>query len=151
MHLLRSEPLARRPGRRDRESGSTAVEFVILTPVLMLILILLVQVAMYVFAEHVAATAAQAGDRAAREDLPSDPSGWKTSVNDAVTSWVGDLIGDGVDGPVTVTTGVVPKVASQCAPQTVTVTVQFEMISLFGGLKATGVSAGPVENFYLDC
>lgn len=152
MQSLSLPPLHRRPGRRDRESGSTAIEFVFWTPLLLIILLALVQIGLYLFAEHVAATAAQAGARAGRQDEPGDPGGWQAPASAAAVAWVNELIGSGVAGPVTAT----PTIAGvtrpvQCAPPVVTVQVAFTMNSLFGGMHVHAQSAGPVENFYPDC
>jgi hypothetical protein len=141
----------RRPGRRDRESGSTAIEFVFLTPVLMIILLALVQTAMYLFAQHVAATAAQAAARAGREDQPADPGGWTTASRNAANSWIGDLLGDAADDVVITPVLVQPVPPSPCVPPNITVTVTFSMASLLGSFGAHGQSQGPVENFYPDC
>jgi Flp pilus assembly protein TadG len=151
VHTLIMPAKERRAGRRDRESGSTAVEFVFLTPLLMIILLALVQIAMYVFAQHVAATAAQAAARAGREDQPADPGGWTTASRDAADSWINDLIG-GAAGDVKVTpTLLAPVPNTPCTPPTITVTVTFSMAALLGSFQAHGQSQGPVENFYPDC
>jgi hypothetical protein len=50
----------------------TAIEFVILTPMMFLILMLTVQFAMYLFAKQAAQAAVQAGARKAREEAAAD-------------------------------------------------------------------------------
>jgi hypothetical protein len=61
----------RRAGRRLRasdDSGMTAIEFVVLTPLMFIILMLTVQFAMYFFAKQAAQAAVQGGARKAREE-----------------------------------------------------------------------------------
>ena len=53
----------RASGRRTSDSGMTAIEFVVLTPVLFFMIFATVQFALYFFADHVAQAAAQAGAR----------------------------------------------------------------------------------------
>ena len=146
-----SQPAARRSGRRDRESGSTAIEFVFLTPILMLILLALVQTAMYVFAEHVAATAAQAAARTAREDQPGDPGGWVKQSRSAGESWIDDLLGSAATS-VNVDPRLLAAVPDNaCTPPNIHVVVTFSMASLLGdNFQVHGESQGPVENFYPD-
>ncbi|MFC0041428.1 TadE/TadG family type IV pilus assembly protein [Actinomadura rayongensis] len=57
-------------GRRD--GGASAIEFAILTPVLLLVLLATVQFAMVYHARQVALAAAQAGARVARTDAGGD-------------------------------------------------------------------------------
>lgn len=57
---------SRRSLRDDR--GMTAIEFVILTPMLFLLLMLTVQFALYLFAKQAATAAVQDGARTAREE-----------------------------------------------------------------------------------
>ncbi|POM27255.1 TadE-like protein [Actinomadura rubteroloni] len=57
-------------GRRD--GGASAIEFAILTPVLLLVLLASVQFAMVYHARQVALAAAQAGARVARTDTGGD-------------------------------------------------------------------------------
>ena len=62
---------SRRAGRRLRasdDSGMTAIEFVVLTPLMFLILLLTVQFAMFFFAKQAAQAAVQDGARRAREE-----------------------------------------------------------------------------------
>jgi Flp pilus assembly protein TadG len=136
-----------RAGRRGRESGSTAVEFVLWTPLLLLMLLALVQLGLYLFAQHVATTAAQAGARAGRQDEPSDPNGWKTTASSAAVAWINDLIGKDISGNVS-TVPTMTRAANACTPPIVEVTVTFTTTSLFGSFHVHGESQGPVENFY---
>jgi Flp pilus assembly protein TadG len=82
-----------RGGRSLRDDrGMTAIEFVILTPLLFLMLMLMVQFALYLFAKQAATAAVQEGARKAREqaatgtlpqdcDAPSAP--WQQQAVDA--------------------------------------------------------------------
>lgn len=137
-----------RAGRRGPESGSTAVEFVFWTPLLLLILLALVQLGLYLFALHVAETAAQAGDRAARQDEPSDKH-WVTDSDLIATQWVNDLMGPDITGNVDPEPRISP-VVNQCTPQTVTFTISFTTASLLGHFQVKAQSQGPIENYYPD-
>src|SRR5512139_1719857 len=81
----------RRAGRRLRasdDSGMTAVEFVVLTPLMFIILMLTVQFAMYFFAKQAAQSAVQSGARKAREEAAKgctgqvavDPVNWQSGL-----------------------------------------------------------------------
>jgi Flp pilus assembly protein TadG len=140
-------PALRRPaGRRDQESGSTAIEFVLWTPLLLIMLIALVELGLYVFAEHVAATAAQAGARAGRQEEPANGN-WRSDVTTAADDWVEGLVGDAANGPITVTPQLF-KAPNACTAPMLEVQVSFTMSSLIGGFQAHGMSEGPVENYY---
>lgn len=141
-----------RPNRRDRESGATAIEFVLWTPLLFLLMFGSVQFGLAMFARHVAVTAAQEGARAGREQAYPDsltphPDAWKTNARDTAKKWVTDLIGGLVADP-----GWEPVADGGPTGQnpTVTVTVQFSIVSAVPGWRFTvsGVSQGPVECFY---
>jgi Flp pilus assembly protein TadG len=137
----------RRAGNRDRESGTTAIEFMVWTPLLMFLIVVAVQLAMYLFAEHVASTAAQAGARAAREDEATE-SGWQGAATDAAKSWVNNLIGTGSGA--TASAFVVKPAPNACTPAQVEVTVTFKVYSVWGTMTVTGKNEGPVENYYPD-
>jgi hypothetical protein len=64
----RKRPRAGRRLRASDDSGMTAVEFVVLTPLMFIILMLTVQFAMYFFAKQAAQAAVQRGARIAREE-----------------------------------------------------------------------------------
>ena len=151
MRSLTDPAERRRAGRRDREGGSTAIEFVIWTPLLLIILLALAQLALVLFAQHVADTAAQAGARAGRQDEPTDPKGWTSVAATTADNWVNGLVGDAVKPDTLKTLPVFNKAPNACTPPTVTVQVSFQMSSLLGSLTARGQSQGPVENFYPEC
>nr|WP_265737004.1 TadE/TadG family type IV pilus assembly protein [Mangrovactinospora gilvigrisea] len=61
------------------ERGASAIEFVMLTPLLVLVLFAVVQFGMYFFARQVATSAAQAGARTARAEADSN-AGWSADA-----------------------------------------------------------------------
>ncbi|HEX4791933.1 MAG TPA: TadE/TadG family type IV pilus assembly protein [Actinospica sp.] len=133
---------------RERESGATAVEFVVLTPLLFLLMFGSVQVGLALFARHVAISAAQQGARTAREQADSPGLDWRGHSTTAAKSWVTDLLGDLVDdGPTAQPLAPVP-VGDQ-NPQ-VGVSVQFGIATVVPGwtFAFTAQSVGPVECFY---
>lgn len=139
-----------RTGRRDPESGSTAIEFVIWTPLLLFMILIAVQFALYLFAEHVASTAAQAGARVAREEQanPNDQNGiWQADAQQAAQNWIDNLIGQSAVTAYQAVPIGPTAIKNNCAPY-VGVTVSFTMDSLLGGMNVSGTNEGPVENFY---
>jgi hypothetical protein len=61
--------------RPTRDSGASSMEWAILTPTLIILIMGVVQFAMVYDARHVALAAAQSGARTARADR--DPNGWQ--------------------------------------------------------------------------
>jgi len=136
--------------RRDKESGVTVVEFVVLTPILFLLMFGSVQIGLALFARHVAVTAAQEGARVAREDAADPNSTWQTDSTNAASGWVTDLLGDLVvvtPNPIAQSEVTVPL--TDPYPE-VGVSVTFEIVSVMPGLDFTenATSTGPVECFY---
>lgn len=127
----------RRPspdGRRD--IGSSAIELVLLTPVLIALVFAVVQAALLWNAQHVAVAAAQQGARLARTAAGGD----EATVRDATVGYVHSLGASLVDAPtVTVTR----------AGGWATVTVTAHAVSLLPGATLTvhGTSRGPIERF----
>ena len=78
--------------RDDR--GMTAVEFVVLTPLLFLLLMLTVQFALYLFAKQAATAAVQDGARTAREEAASSGR----TCQDASAPWQQDAVKAATDG-----------------------------------------------------
>lgn len=113
----------------------------------MFMLVILVELGLWVFAEHVASTAAQAGARTGRQEEPGNTA-WKSSVQLVADNWVESLVGDAADGPVNVTSTYVQPLP--CSLPIVEVQVSFTMKSLIGGFGVSGMSQGPVENYYPD-
>lgn len=135
-----------RPDRRDRESGATAIEFVLWTPLLFLLMFGSVQFGLAMFARHVAVTAAQEGARWAREHKETDPR-WQLHATNAAHDWVQKLIGGLVDGNswqasiLGPTRGAYPEVG---------VSVSFSIVSAVPGWQfaVAAQSEGPVECYY---
>ena len=124
----------RRPAVRD--GGSSAIELVLVTPVLIALVFAVVQAALLWNAQHVAVAAAQQGARLARTAGGVDAA----AVRTATVGYVHSLGASLVDAPaVTVTR----------SGGWVTVTVTAHAVSLLPGATLTvhGTSRGPVERF----
>lgn len=126
------------------ERGMTAIEFVILTPVLFFMIFATVQFALYFFADHVAQAAAQAGARKARQEADADPGGWRGKADATAHSYIRQL------GPRLVLGPDVKVLRPE--QQTVGVQVEAQVPAVFPGLDLTvhSVSQGPVERFVPD-
>ncbi|MFJ9901915.1 TadE family protein [Streptomyces sp. NPDC101152] len=126
------------------DSGMTAIEFVLLTPVLFFMIFATVQFALYFFADHVAQAAAQAGARKARATAHDQPGGWRGEAQGVVDSYIQQL------GPQLVLS---PNVTMlQPEPNTVGVEITARIPTVFPGLDLTvhAQSEGPVERFVQD-
>ena len=126
---------------RGDDSGMTAIEFVLLTPVLFFMIFATVQFGLYFFADHVAQAAAQAGARKARATADAQPGGWRGEANDVVDSYIRQL------GPQLVLS---PDVKTlQPEQDTVGVEITARIPTVFPGLDLTvhARSTGPVERF----
>jgi len=128
-----------RQAHRRADDGSTAVELVLLAPVLLFMVFVIVQTALYMHARHVALAAAQQGARIARTTELTSPDG-VAAARQGTVDYLQQLAGDVVTGQ-TVT---ISRTAS-----TATVVVRVSAISILPGLHlvATERSSGPVENF----
>ncbi|MGW6544719.1 TadE family protein [Streptomyces massasporeus] len=126
------------------DSGMTAIEFVLLTPVLFFMIFATVQFALYFFADHVAQAAAQAGARKARATADEQPGAWRGEARDVVDSYIRQL------GPQLVLSPDVTMV--QPEQNTVGVEIEARVPTVFPGLDLTvhARSAGPVERFVTD-
>ncbi|MFH8659553.1 TadE family protein [Streptomyces afghaniensis] len=132
---------ARRAAAARGDSGMTAIEFVLLTPVLFFMIFATVQFALYFFADHVAQAAAQAGARKARATADEQPGAWRGEAQDVVDSYIRQL------GPQLV---LAPDVKMlQPDQNTVGVEISARVPTVFPGLDLTvhAQSAGPVERF----
>lgn len=132
---------ARRAAAARGDSGMTAIEFVLLTPVLFFMIFATVQFALYFFADHVAQAAAQAGARKARATADERPGAWRGEARDVVDSYIRQL------GPQLV---LAPDVKMlQPDQNTVGVEIAARVPTVFPGLDLTvhAQSAGPVERF----
>ncbi|MBF8169533.1 MULTISPECIES: TadE family protein [Streptomyces] len=126
---------------RGDDSGMTAIEFVLLTPVLFFMIFATVQFGLYFFADHVAQAAAQAGARKARATADAQPGGWRGEANDVVDSYIRQL------GPQLVLSPDVKTLQPQ--QDTVGVEITARIPTVFPGLDLTvhAQSMGPVERF----
>ncbi|MFD4477462.1 MULTISPECIES: TadE family protein [unclassified Streptomyces] len=118
----------------------TAIEFVLLTPVLFFMIFATVQFALYFFADHVAQAAAQAGARKARATADEN-AGWRGDARDVVDAYIQQL------GPQLVLN---PDVKTfEPKANTVGVEITAKVPTVFPGLDMTvhARSAGPVERF----
>jgi Flp pilus assembly protein TadG len=133
--------MARRPGA-DR--GSSAVELVILTPMLLALIWLIIQYALYYQGRQVALAAAQMGARVARQDANTLP-GWQAIAEHSAESYYAGL-GTKVLG------GTVTAVAAPAGVSEVKVTVTGQVASIMFGLTLTihETASGPVECFRPD-
>lgn len=143
-----------RGGRSLRDDrGMTAVEFVVLTPLLFLLLMLTVQFALYLFAKQAATAAVQGGARTAREEAAtkgcdSTSGTWQPDAAAAAVSRAQTLGGQLVLKP-TVTTGFTmdPNLNADCKISLVRVDLHSNVPSVFPGFGLTiDVHAGgPLE------
>lgn len=132
---------------RDRESGATAIEFVVLTPLLFLLMFGSVQIGLALFARHVAISAAQEGARTAREQAVDNPD-WEGHATDTAKNWVTQLLGDLLNGSPDANPVITVPVGAQ-DPQ-VGVHVSFSIATVIPRWTFTlqAQSVGPVECFY---
>ncbi|CAL9533473.1 TadE family protein [Streptomyces sp. NPDC057837] len=139
--IRRRAGAARRRAAARGDSGMTAIEFVLLTPVLFFMIFATVQFALYFFADHVAQAAAQAGARKARATADEQPGGWRGEARDVVDSYIRQL------GPQLVLSPDVTML--QPEQNTVGVEIEARVPTVFPGLDLTvhARSAGPVERF----
>ena len=133
--------LARGPGA-DR--GSSAVELVVLAPILLALIWLIIQYALYYQGRQVALAAAQIGARVARQDASTVP-GWRAIAERNAESYYAGL-GTRVLG------GAVTAVAAPVGVSQVKVTVTGRAASIMFGLTLTihETASGPVECFRPD-
>ncbi|MFD5627758.1 MULTISPECIES: TadE family protein [unclassified Streptomyces] len=119
----------------------TAIEFVLLTPVLFFMIFATVQFALYFFADHVAQAAAQAGARKARATADEQPGAWRGEARDVVDSYIRQL------GPQLVLSPTVTML--QPEQNTVGVEITAKVPTVFPGFDLTvhAQSSGPVERF----
>lgn len=129
---------------RRGDCGMTAIEFVILTPVLFFLIFATVQFALYFFADHVAQAAAQAGARKARQEADADPGGWRAKARETSSSYIRQL------GPELILDPDVRMLHSR--QNTVGVEIRAKVPSVFPGidLDVYAMSQGPVERFVPD-
>ncbi|MGW3494254.1 TadE family protein [Streptomyces sp. NPDC001020] len=135
---------ARKASSTRGDSGMTAIEFVLLTPVLFFMIFATVQFGLYFFADHVAQAAAQAGARKARATADQRPGAWQGEARGVANTYIRQL------GPRLVLS---PDVKTlQPDPGTVGVEISARVPTVFPGLGLTvhARSAGPMERFVKD-
>ncbi|MEU4484109.1 TadE family protein [Streptomyces purpurascens] len=132
---------ARKRAAARADSGMTAIEFVLLTPVLFFMIFATVQFALYFFADHVAQAAAQAGARKARATADERPGAWRGEAQNVVDAYIRQLGPQLVLGP--------DVTMLQPDQNTVGVEIAARVPTVFPGLDLTvhAQSAGPVERF----
>jgi Flp pilus assembly protein TadG len=123
----------------EYDDGSSAIELVLLTPVLIALIFTVVQAALLWNAQHAAVAAAQQGARLAR----TSSTGSDTSVRDATVAYLHSIGASLLDAP---------TVSVHEAGGWATVTVTAHAVSLLPGATLTvrGTSRGPVEMFTAD-
>lgn len=149
---MRQHGGARRRRDADRESGVSAIEFVLLTPLLFFLIFATVQFALYFFARHVAIAAAQEGARVARAEAanPAEATTWRGDAVAEAKVWINRL------APSLLPDALVPLPTQSGTPGangwTVSVSVTATVPSLFpwANLTVTETSTGPVEQFIPD-
>jgi Flp pilus assembly protein TadG len=136
--------MPRSRARPPRDRGSSAIELAILAPILLLLIWLGIQYALYFQGRQVALAAAQIGARVAREDADVVP-GWSDQAQqDAVSYYTG--LGTKILGPG------ISAVACISGPGTVQVTVTGQADSILLGLSLPihETAGGPIECFRPD-
>lgn len=80
--------------RLRADGGSTAIEFVLLTPILFVLIFSAVQYAIFFHARHVALAAAQAGARVARASAGDPNAPWEADARDKTQAYLTQLGGN---------------------------------------------------------
>src|SRR6266542_510105 len=107
--------------RRSGERGVTSTELVVITPVLLTLILLVVQVGLYFHASHIALAAAEEGARAARARNGSAAAG-EVRARCFVRALGGGLVSS-------------PVVTASRSPTTVWVEVQGQVATVVPGLR----------------
>ncbi|WP_430786869.1 TadE/TadG family type IV pilus assembly protein [Actinoplanes sp. G11-F43] len=118
------------------DDGGAALEYVIVVPVVLAVMFLAIQVAMYSYARSIALTAAQEGLTAARAYDGSAGAG-----SERARSFIDRAAGDSLTGT---------RVSVSRAGEQATVTVTGRSLSLVPGISGFNVSqsaVGPVERW----
>lgn len=133
--------------RRESERGVSAIEFVLLTPLLFFLIFATVQFALYFFARHVAIAAAQEADRVAREERAHAGEDWSGDAVAKANGWINQLAPSLLAG-----SGVHTAESGPVGGDgwTVSVTVTVPPLLSWGGVTVTETSSGPVEQFIQD-
>ena len=154
----------RRRLRADDDRGMTAVEFVILTPVIFMILMVMVQFAVYLFAKQAANAAVRSGGRVAREEAATRGclgAGYQDGAGASGAMWQADAttealtrataIGGQLLTGVKVTTSATPggTAGVKCPVSSVSVHLTATVPSIVPGMTMTVSvgNSGPLEQF----
>ncbi|SRR6266705_1554040 len=129
--------------RRQRDRGSSAIELAILAPMLLALIWLTIQYALYYQGRQVALAAAQLGARVASQNAPRP--GWQGLAERQAEDYYQGL-GTRVLGPH------INAVASDTLPGQVRVTVTGQAASIMLGLNLTihATAGGPIDCFRPD-
>jgi Flp pilus assembly protein TadG len=132
-----------RDGRSARDRGASAIELAILAPMLLALIWLAIQYAVYFQGRQVALAAAQIGARVAREEAATVPT-WQTDAVGQAEKYYNGL------GTKVLGNGIVATATSDGNDVQVTVTGQAASI-LFGlPLPIHETAGGPIECFRPD-
>ena len=125
---------------QDREAGYSVVEFVLWVPLFFGLLAFALHAGMYLWAEHVAQSAAQAGALTAQDEYVGDRAHWYDDARQAALGQCRQLAPDLLQDP---------AAAPSQSGTTVTVTVTAHVPEiLFPFLTTVSASAsGPVETW----
>jgi Flp pilus assembly protein TadG len=134
------------PGQvRARERGASTLEFVLLTPLLLAFIAAAVQWTLYLFARHVADSAAQAGAATAQHEATTDPAHWQTDAENTARQRIATLAPNLLTGlQITPITG---------ADGTVGITVHATVPAVLSSWFTPDVDVhaqGPIEHFSPD-
>jgi Flp pilus assembly protein TadG len=132
--------------RSDR--GASAVELAVLAPAFLMVIMLIIQFALWFNAREVALASAQAGARVAREEFTVAPQDWRDLADSAAVRYYTGLnthlLGSLSATPVTGTDGGTPVVGV-----TVSGTLQYSVFSWFGATwPISETVTGPAECFH---
>jgi Flp pilus assembly protein TadG len=136
------------------------VELVLWTPMLFVVMFAAVQVGLYLFAQHVATSAAQEGAREARDNAyPDEQAGvdWAGQSTSYAAGWAQDLIGGliATNGPALAPTalpgsGYIDFGTAQNPEAGVSLTFNVVSVIPYITFSVSASSEGPVECFYND-
>lgn len=126
---------------RLKDGGASSIEWALLTPVLILVILFAVQFAMLYHAEHIALAAAQSGARTARQ---ADTGNWRTQGSAAAKQSVNAL------GPTVLKNVTVKPAGDGSYSRGVTVTGTAVQVVPGMTFNVSKTSEGPVECFRPD-
>jgi Flp pilus assembly protein TadG len=145
--MARARPLrargCRRGGRLARDRGASAIELAILAPILLALIWLIIQYALYYQGRQVALAAAQVGARVARQEAATVP-GWQVNAQSEAESYYNGLgtkvLGNGITA------------TARRFGNNVQVTVSGQAASILFGLPLPihETAGGPIECFRPD-